>query len=140
MCFFYLQFHFSSRFTEADAKNDIRSVYRCLDKKLFLIVKKNRNDHAWQFPQGSLLPDELLKAVCSSVFPTSYLFSYSLTRLPWLVLLMSFYLFFREQSVCSSRNAIQVKYIFSKGELIWDGDFSRLRESVQNEGKVTILY
>jgi len=30
----------------------MKSLMRKLDTKLFLIVKKNRSDHAWQFPQG----------------------------------------------------------------------------------------
>lgn len=60
----YLPLVVRSRFTEADLKNDIKSVYRCLDKKLFLIVKKNRTDNSWQLPQGPLLPDEILKTVC----------------------------------------------------------------------------
>jgi len=38
--------------TEADEKNDRRSLYRKLTNKLYLIVKKPRDNHSWQFPQG----------------------------------------------------------------------------------------
>jgi len=39
------------RKTIADNTNDTKSLNRQLDQYLFLIVKKNRKDHAWQFPQ-----------------------------------------------------------------------------------------
>eukprot|EP01031_Cornospumella_fuschlensis_P034058 gene34058-41223_t len=42
----------ASRKTEADEKNDRKSLDRRLDDSLFLIVKRNRSDHSWQFPQG----------------------------------------------------------------------------------------
>jgi large subunit ribosomal protein L46 len=45
----------ASRITEADEKNDRRSMERRLQDSLFLIVKRNRTDHSWQFPQGKLL-------------------------------------------------------------------------------------
>eukprot|EP01126_Amoeba_proteus_P033586 TRINITY_DN3301_c0_g1_i5.p1 TRINITY_DN3301_c0_g1~~TRINITY_DN3301_c0_g1_i5.p1 ORF type:complete len:361 (+),score=68.38 TRINITY_DN3301_c0_g1_i5:93-1085(+) len=50
-----------SRFTEADRQGDTRSVYRALDRKLFLIVKKSRNEHSWQFPQGTIKDGETLR-------------------------------------------------------------------------------
>eukprot|EP01090_Pellita_catalonica_P016793 TRINITY_DN491_c0_g1_i1.p2 TRINITY_DN491_c0_g1~~TRINITY_DN491_c0_g1_i1.p2 ORF type:complete len:267 (-),score=47.83 TRINITY_DN491_c0_g1_i1:937-1737(-) len=50
-----------SRITRADRANDRKSLQRHLDKRLYLIVKKNRENHAWQFPQGSLEADETLK-------------------------------------------------------------------------------
>ena len=49
-----LPFKPASRITEADEKNDTRSMNRMLDKSCFLIVKRNRDDKAWQFPQGKL--------------------------------------------------------------------------------------
>eukprot|EP01126_Amoeba_proteus_P033581 TRINITY_DN3301_c0_g1_i12.p1 TRINITY_DN3301_c0_g1~~TRINITY_DN3301_c0_g1_i12.p1 ORF type:complete len:261 (+),score=53.48 TRINITY_DN3301_c0_g1_i12:93-785(+) len=52
-----------SRFTEADRQGDTRSVYRALDRKLFLIVKKSRNEHSWQFPQGTIKDGETLRLV-----------------------------------------------------------------------------
>lgn len=42
----------------ADEKNDRRSLDRKLQESLFLIVKRNRGDHQWQFPQGKVLENE----------------------------------------------------------------------------------
>ena len=47
-----LPFKPASRITEADKTNDRRSKERRLQDSLFLLVKRNREDHAWQFPQG----------------------------------------------------------------------------------------
>jgi large subunit ribosomal protein L46 len=52
-----------SRFTEADLKGDMKSLYRALDKRLFLIVKKNRKEFAWQFPQGLIEEGETIRKV-----------------------------------------------------------------------------
>jgi hypothetical protein len=53
-----LPFKPASRITEADLNNDRRSLERKLDISLYLIVKRNRKDAAWQFPQGKLLDEE----------------------------------------------------------------------------------
>ncbi|KAF9914436.1 54S ribosomal protein L17 mitochondrial [Lobosporangium transversale] len=45
---------FNDRVTEADRKNDIRSLERALQRTLYLIVKKPRDLHSWQFPQGGV--------------------------------------------------------------------------------------
>ncbi|KAG0256845.1 54S ribosomal protein L17 mitochondrial [Mortierella polycephala] len=45
---------FNDRVTEADRKNDVRSLERALQRTLYLIVKKPRDQHAWQFPQGGV--------------------------------------------------------------------------------------
>jgi len=45
------------RITKADKENDRKSLRRKLDEQLFFIVKKNRSDHAWQFPQVPLPMD-----------------------------------------------------------------------------------
>ncbi|KAF9990306.1 54S ribosomal protein L17 mitochondrial [Mortierella antarctica] len=45
---------FVDRITEADRKNDVRSLERALARTLYLIVKKPREQHAWQFPQGGV--------------------------------------------------------------------------------------
>ncbi|KAL1915044.1 mitochondrial 54S ribosomal protein mL46 [Calcarisporiella thermophila] len=50
----------ASRVTEADKKGDVKSLDRALDRTLYLIVKKPREEHAWQFPQGGLDDNELL--------------------------------------------------------------------------------
>ncbi len=42
----------------SDEANDRHSLERSLQDSLFLIVKRNRNDHSWQFPQGRLLDTE----------------------------------------------------------------------------------
>jgi len=53
-----LPFKPASRTTEADLKNDRRSMERKLQNSLFLVVKRNRSTHSWQFPQGKLLETE----------------------------------------------------------------------------------
>ncbi|KAF9911363.1 54S ribosomal protein L17 mitochondrial [Linnemannia zychae] len=45
---------FNDRITDADRKNDVRSLERALARTLYLIVKKPRDQHAWQFPQGGV--------------------------------------------------------------------------------------
>ncbi|KAF8939779.1 54S ribosomal protein L17 mitochondrial [Dissophora ornata] len=45
---------FNERITEADRTNDVRSLERALQRTLYLIVKKPREQHAWQFPQGGV--------------------------------------------------------------------------------------
>jgi len=57
-----------SRITEADRQNNRHSLYRKLDSKLFLIVKKNRRENAWQFPQGPLLSNEMLRPAAERIF------------------------------------------------------------------------
>lgn len=57
-----------SRETDADKNDDKKSVYRCLDKKLFLIVKKNRDQHAWQFPQGVREKGETMRQTAEREF------------------------------------------------------------------------
>ena len=52
-----MPFQPASRITEADEKNDRRSMDRRLQDSLFLIVKRNRTDNAWQFPQGKVKID-----------------------------------------------------------------------------------
>ncbi|CCJ30632.1 unnamed protein product [Pneumocystis jirovecii] len=49
-----------SRETEADRKGDLRSLERKLDKTLYLLVKKPREEHCWQFPQGLVTDDDVL--------------------------------------------------------------------------------
>jgi large subunit ribosomal protein L46 len=39
------------RITKADREDNRRSLRRKLDANLYLLVKKNRQDHTWQFPQ-----------------------------------------------------------------------------------------
>ena len=56
-----MPFEPASRITEADLTNDRRSTDRCLDKSLFLIVKRNREENVWQFPQGKLNEGETLR-------------------------------------------------------------------------------
>jgi hypothetical protein len=38
--------------TQEDRENNIKSLNRALTKSLFLIVKKDRAENSWQFPQG----------------------------------------------------------------------------------------
>ncbi|KAJ1969484.1 hypothetical protein IWQ62_000594 [Dispira parvispora] len=48
------------RTTEADTKGDIKSLDRALAEPLYLLVKKPRKEHTWQFPQGGVDEGELL--------------------------------------------------------------------------------
>ena len=58
-----LPFTPASRVSEADEKNDRRSLERRLQDSLFLIVKRNRDSHSWQFPQGKWRADETMRDV-----------------------------------------------------------------------------
>ncbi|GAA5937814.1 hypothetical protein JCM1841_004066 [Sporobolomyces salmonicolor] len=49
-----------TRETEADRKGDVKSLERKVDRTLYLLLKKKRNNHAWQFPQGGVEADESL--------------------------------------------------------------------------------
>lgn len=42
---------------------------RRLQDSLFLIVKRNRNDKAWQFPQGKFLEDDTSMRGVSYMYP-----------------------------------------------------------------------
>jgi large subunit ribosomal protein L46 len=50
------------RVTEADEKNDLRSLNRKLDRVLYLLVK--RKDGSWRFPQDRVYGRENLHQVC----------------------------------------------------------------------------
>ncbi|KAG0315604.1 54S ribosomal protein L17 mitochondrial [Dissophora globulifera] len=56
---------FNDRVTEADRKNDVRSLERALQRTLYLIVKKPREEHSWQFPQGGVRLCENLQEAAS---------------------------------------------------------------------------
>lgn len=62
-----LPFTPASRVTEADEKDDRRSLERKLQDSLFLLVKRNRNENAWQFPQGKLKEDETLRSAAERI-------------------------------------------------------------------------
>ncbi|KAF8423647.1 putative 54S ribosomal protein L17, mitochondrial [Tirmania nivea] len=49
------------RTTEADLKNDTKSLDRKLSRTLYLLVKKPQKGHAWKFPQADLIGQENLK-------------------------------------------------------------------------------
>jgi len=51
------------RTTEADLKNDTKSLDRKLSRTLYLIVKREQKGHAWKFPQVDLIGQESLKEV-----------------------------------------------------------------------------
>ena len=53
----------SPRTTPADLSGDMRTVQRQLDKMLYLLVRKNRDSHCWQMPQGGLEEGESLLQV-----------------------------------------------------------------------------
>lgn len=62
-----MPFQPASRTTEADLKDDRKSIERKLDQSLFLIVKRNRDANSWQFPQGKLQDDETLRKAAERV-------------------------------------------------------------------------
>ena len=53
-----LEFEPAPRITLADDTGDRRTIERRLDTSLFLLVKKDRESHAWQFPQGGWEEDK----------------------------------------------------------------------------------
>lgn len=56
-----LPFTPAEKITEADRTNDHRSTNRRLMESMFLIVKRNRDEAAWQFPQGKIQEGETLR-------------------------------------------------------------------------------
>ncbi|GAA5989591.1 hypothetical protein JCM11641_002757 [Rhodosporidiobolus odoratus] len=48
------------RVSEADEKGDLRSLERKADRTLYLVLKKERDEHSWQFPQGAVEAGESL--------------------------------------------------------------------------------
>lgn len=51
------------RITEADLKNDTKSLDRKLSRTLYLLVQKERKTNAWTFPEADLTGEENLKEV-----------------------------------------------------------------------------
>ena len=62
-----MPFQPASRITEADLNDDRRSTERKLDRSLYLIGKRNREDQSWQFPQGKWLEGETMRQTCERV-------------------------------------------------------------------------
>lgn len=62
------QFRPAPRETLADLSNDKKSLQRKLDRVLYLLVKKARQEHAWQMPQGGLEKEESLSQVYQASF------------------------------------------------------------------------
>lgn len=54
--------------TKDDAAKNVKSVHRKLWSTLYLIVKKPREQHAWQFPQGGLADKETLRDAAEREF------------------------------------------------------------------------
>eukprot|EP01041_Mallomonas_annulata_P008138 gene8138-16728_t len=55
------------RITEADETNNRRSLERKLPRSLFLVVKRNREDFPWQFPQGKWNIEETMRGTAERV-------------------------------------------------------------------------
>ena len=53
------EFQPANRETEADRLGDMRSLNRKLDRMLYLLVKKPREEYAWQMPQGGVEGEEV---------------------------------------------------------------------------------
>ena len=62
-----------------DEKNDHHSLDRRLPHSLFLIVKRNRDENMWQFPQGKLREGENLRMVQFFFHPFIKTNSFNLT-------------------------------------------------------------
>jgi len=54
----------SPRITKDDELDNRKSLNRKLAQRLYLIVKKPRTEHAWQFPQGGREPGETMRQCC----------------------------------------------------------------------------
>ncbi|RIB11738.1 39S mitochondrial ribosomal protein L46-domain-containing protein [Gigaspora rosea] len=55
----------ANKITSADLTNDVKSLDRALQHTLYLIVKKPRETHSWQFPQGGVEKTETLVQAAS---------------------------------------------------------------------------
>jgi large subunit ribosomal protein L46 len=53
--------------TYTDKNNDRHSLERRLQDSLFLIVRRNRDDFGWQFPQGKLQENETFRAAAERI-------------------------------------------------------------------------
>ena len=53
-----LEFEPAKRTTENDESGNRRTTWRRLDTSVFLLLKKDREEHAWQFPQGGWIEDD----------------------------------------------------------------------------------
>lgn len=51
----------------SDKNNDRRSLERRLTESLFLIVRRNRDDFGWQFPQGKLQENETISDAAARI-------------------------------------------------------------------------
>ncbi|MDP2439413.1 MAG: NUDIX domain-containing protein [archaeon] len=49
------------RVTEADRRNNVRSLRRALPQRLFLVMKKSRGEFPWQLPQGDWRQGETIR-------------------------------------------------------------------------------
>jgi len=58
----------ASRITADDKANNRKSLNRKLDERVYLIVKKTRSEHAWQFPQGLNEKEETLRKTAEREF------------------------------------------------------------------------
>lgn len=56
-----------SRTTQADKDHDTKSLNRALDRTLYLLLRKDRDEYAWQFPQGAMGLNETLTDSSSRV-------------------------------------------------------------------------
>mmetsp|Transcript_7409 Transcript_7409/g.12462 ORF Transcript_7409/g.12462 Transcript_7409/m.12462 type:complete len:282 (+) Transcript_7409:98-943(+) len=66
-----LPFTPAPRETEADRTNDRSTINRKLTESLFLVVKRNRKDNAWQFPQGKWLEGETMRETSERIIDRS---------------------------------------------------------------------
>lgn len=53
----------NNMFPATDINDNRRTWKRKYQQSLFLVVKRPRDDHPWQFPQGKWLPEETMRQV-----------------------------------------------------------------------------
>lgn len=73
------QFRPAPRETLADLSDDKKSLHRKLDRVLYLLVKKARQEHAWQMPQGGLEKEESLAQVSGQFLQLWFVYMRSLS-------------------------------------------------------------
>lgn len=60
------------KISEFDLVDDITSPYRCLAENLFFIVRKNRDEYDWEFPQTTWREGETIRETVERALPEVY--------------------------------------------------------------------
>mmetsp|Transcript_3039 Transcript_3039/g.3208 ORF Transcript_3039/g.3208 Transcript_3039/m.3208 type:complete len:266 (-) Transcript_3039:47-844(-) len=113
-----LPFTPASRITEADLNDDRRSLERSLSRSVFLIVKRNRENYSWQFPQGKIGDSETLRESAERVLDRAVgnVRRYFLSNSP-----MGYMCYKYPDSIQRQRNQFGAKVFYYRAQLI-EGD------------------